>query len=245
MNASPVRVAVWSGPRNLSTALLRSWENRPDSYVTDEPLYAFYLKVHPVDHPGLEEIVAAGETDWRKVVAWLTGPVPGGKRIWYQKHMAHHLLPEMETDWVDALTNALLIREPREMLTSLLAVMPNPTLEDTGLPQQRVLFERVRGTTGRRPPVLDAREVLLDPEKILSRFCEAVGVPFTEAMLRWPPGPRDTDGVWAKFWYANVERSTGFATYKPKETPVPEDFKELLADCETIYKELFRHRLTA
>ncbi len=235
---------MWSGPRNISTAFLRSWGNRPDTYVTDEPLYAHYLSVHPVDHPGVAEIVASGETDWRKVVAWLTGPIPEGKTVWYQKHMAHHLLPEIESDWLDELTNCLLVREPKEMLTSLLAVMPNPSLEDTGLPQQLTLLDRIRERTGVLPPVVDAREVLMDPAGVLSRLCETLGIEFFDGMLEWPAGPRETDGIWAKHWYGNVERSTRFAPYKPKNEPVPEDFSSLLRECEAIYEEIHPHRLT-
>lgn len=235
---------MWSGPRNISTALLRSWGNRPDTFVTDEPFYAHYLRRHPVNHPGVEEIIADGETDWAKVVAWLTGPVPEGKSVWYQKHMAHHLLPEMDVPWINSLTNCLLIREPKEMLTSLLAVMPDPGLADTGLPQQYELFERVRRATGQAPPVVDARDVLRNPAGTLSRLCAATGLDFTPAMLQWAPGPRPTDGIWAKYWYANVERSTGFTPYAPKDQAVPEDFSGLLRDCEEIYQELYPHRLT-
>jgi len=236
---------MWSGPRNISTALLRSWGNRSDAFVTDEPFYAYYLYHHPVNHPGVEEIVGDGEIDWRKVVAWLTGPVPEGKRVWYQKHMAHHLQPEMEMAWMDSLTNCLLIREPREMLTSLLAVMPDPVLGDTGLPQQYELFDRIRRRTGALPPVVDARDVLENPAGLLARLCDAVGLDFTASMLHWPPGARTTDGIWAKYWYANVERSTGFAPYSPKNQPVPEDFSGLLGECEEIYQSLYPHRLTA
>lgn len=235
---------MWSGPRNISTALLRSWGNRADTFVTDEPFYAHYLKANPVNHPGVDDIIADGETDWRRVVGWLTGPVPQGKTVWYQKHMAHHLLPDLDLDWIDSLTNCLLIREPREMLTSLLAVMPDPGLADTGLPQQFELFERIRRQTGAAPAVVDARDVLQDPAGLLSRLCAAAGLAFSEAMLEWPSGSRETDGIWAKHWYANVERSTRFAPYSPKGTPLPEDFGNLLRECEEIYEEIYPHRLT-
>jgi hypothetical protein len=239
----PLRLAMWSGPRNISTALMRSWGNRPDTFVCDEPLYAHYLKVTRVPHPGADEVIRCHEADWRKVVAWITGPVPEGKAIFYQKHMAHHLLPHIERDWLGALTHAFLIREPREMLTSLIRVTPDPSLEDTGLPQQVELFDWVQRQTGTVPPVLDAWDVLEDPRGVLSRLCQAVGMPFVEEMLSWPPGRRDTDGVWAKHWYDAVERSTSFQPYTRKPDLVPNHLSELLARCEALYGQLYAHRL--
>jgi hypothetical protein len=234
---------MWSGPRNISTALLRSWGNRPDTAVCDEPLYAHYLQATGLDHPGADEVISRHEPDWRKAVAFLLGPLPGGKAIFYQKHMAHHLLPEIDRDWIGRLTNAFLIREPREMITSLAKVLPNPDAAATGLPQQVELFEWVRSTTGKTPPVVDARDVLDDPRGTLSLLCEALGVPFLESMLSWPPGPRETDGVWAKHWYANVEKSTTFQPYAPKPEPVPPHLVGLLDVCQAHYETLYQHRL--
>jgi len=238
-----IRIAMWSGPRNISTAMLRSWGSRPDTFVTDEPLYAHYLKTTGADHPGREEVIAHHEPDWRKVAAWLTGPVPDGRAIWYQKHMAHHLTPEVDTAWIDELTNCFLIRDPAEMITSYIKIVPDPTPEDLALPQQLALFERERARTGRTPPVLDSRDVLENPRATLSKLCDAVGVPFDEAMLSWEPGPRPTDGVWARHWYANVERSTTFAPYRPKNEPVPERLASTLGACEEPYRRLHAHRL--
>jgi hypothetical protein len=234
---------MWSGPRNISTALLRSWGNRADTAVCDEPLYAHYLLATGLDHPGAAEVIAHQENDWRKVVAALTGEVPGGKAIYYQKHMAHHLLPRVGRDWLGGLVHAFLIREPREMITSLAKVLPEPTLADTGLPQQREIFEWVRGRTGMAPPVVDARDVLEDPRGTLTLLCDRLGVPFDEAMLRWPPGRRATDGVWAKYWYDAVERSTSFGPYRPKDEPVPDRLRGLLDHCREIYDELHRERI--
>ena len=238
-----VRIAVWSGPRNISTALMRSWGNRNDTFVCDEPLYAHYLDVTHVDHPGRDEILASHEKDWRVVVRYLTREVPGGKRIFYQKHMAHHLLPDIDRDWLDHLTHVFLIRDPRDMLTSLVKVTPNIQIEDTGLPQQWELFSRIRDVAGTLPPVLDARDVLLDPRGVLQRLCYRLGVPFDEAMLAWEPGRRATDGVWAKYWYAAVERSTGFEPYKQKHERVPERLQGLHTDCRRYYDRLYAHRL--
>lgn len=236
-------VAMWSGPRNISTALLRAWGNRPDTFVCDEPLYAHYLVRSGIAHPGADEVIRHQENDWRKVVAWLTGPIPEGKAIFYQKHMAHHLLPEIDRGWLDQVSNCFLIRDPREMLTSLLPFLPEPTLADTGLPQQVEIFEQVRSRTGRTPPVVDARDVLQDPAGMLRLLCDALGIPFTERMLSWPPGRRETDGVWAKHWYAAVEKTTSFQPYVPKPDPVPDRLHGLHEQCVTLYERLHRHRL--
>ncbi len=241
-----VRLAVWSGPRNISTAMMRSFESRSDTYVTDEPLYSHYLLATGLPHPGRDEVIAHHESDWRKVVDWLIGPVPGDKPLWYQKHMSHHLLPEIdrgEGGWLDRLENCFLIREPRAMLASFAKVMPNPTLEDTGLPQQVELFELVRRRRGAAPPVVDARDVLLDPRRTLSALCDRVGIDFQESMLSWPPGRRATDGIWAEHWYAEVERSTGFAPYRPKGDDLPEQLEPLARRCAELYEILAEHRL--
>ncbi|MBI1826354.1 MAG: HAD family hydrolase [Planctomycetes bacterium] len=236
---------MWSGPRNISTAMMRSWGNRADTFVCDEPFYAHYLKATGIDHPGRDEVIAHHETDWRKVVAWLTGPTPGGKAVFYQKHMSHHLLPNIERSWLDGLTHCFLIRDPREMLTSLLEHLPNPTLNDTGLPQQIELVHHVQWRSGRTPPIVDARDVLEAPRHMLELLCGEVGVAFDEAMLSWLPGRRATDGIWAKHWYEAVERSTGFQPYKPKQEPLPDEFTTLFEQCMECYSELHVRRLRA
>ena len=235
---------MWSGPRNISTAMMRAWGNRPDTFVTDEPLYAHYLKATLAPHPGADEVMAHYENDWRKVVAWISGPVPEGKPIWFQKHMAHHLLPHLELDWLNQLISCFLIREPRAMLTSLIAVTPNPSLPDTGLPQQVKLFERVRASTGKIPSVVDSRDLQNHPRPVLEKLCAAVGVEFTDTMLQWPSGPRATDGIWARHWYASVEQTTTFHPYQPKRAEVPAQFAGLLQDCEALYAQLYPHRIT-
>jgi Sulfotransferase domain len=242
--SEPIRIAMWSGPRNISTAMMRAFGNRPDTFVCDEPFYGCYLDQTRLPHPGADEVIAHHETDWRKVVAFLLGPIPHGKRVFYQKHMAHHMLPDIGLDWLDAVTNWFLLREPREMITSLVHFIPKPTLADTGLPQQKMIFDLVVKRTGRTPPVIDAKDVLLDPPGMLRKLCDAIGLDFTDAMLAWPPGRRETDGVWAKYWYDAVEKTTGFGPYKRKDDPVPAESLGLLEECDAIYDELYRHRLT-
>jgi hypothetical protein len=241
----PIRIAMWSGPRNISTAMMRSWENRGDCAVSDEPLYAYYLKVRQdVDHPGRDEILSTCESDWRRVVGHLAGPVPGGKSIWYQKHMAHHLLEEISDHrWMDTLRHGFLIRDPERVVVSLVKVMPNATLRDTGLPQQVEIFQRMCDERGAVLPVVDAAEVLANPKGTLEAMCGALGVPFTERMLSWPMGKRASDGVWAKHWYAAVEKSTGFDRDVQSTEPVPERYRGLLDECRPLYEQLAKWRL--
>jgi hypothetical protein len=243
MNPSGLRIAMWSGPRNISTALMRSWGNRPDTFVCDEPFYAHYLVQTKIAHPGADEVIRHQENDWRRVAVWLTGPIPEGKTIFYQKHMAHHLLPNMGRNWLDRVTNCFLIREPREMLTSLLHFLPQPTLADTGLPQQVEICRQVKERTGRMPPIVDASDVLSNPRRTLELLCDALAVPFIEAMLSWPPGRRATDGIWAKYWYAAVEKSTSFQRYTPKDEPLPDALRGLHEQCEALYQQLYPQRL--
>jgi hypothetical protein len=235
---------MWSGPRNISTAMMRAWENRPDTAVCDEPFYAHYLLVTGKPHPGAEEVIAHHESDWRRVAKFLTGEIPDGRAIFYQKHMAHHLLPIMGREWLSEVTNCFLIRDSREMLSSLIRVTPEITIVDTGLPQQWEIFARVSDATGSAPPVVDARDVLLNPAAMLRRLCHALDVPFDEAMLHWPPGPRPTDGIWAKHWYAAVEASTSFEPYRAKESSLPDHLLPLYEECLTYYHRLYPHRLT-
>lgn len=238
-----VRIAMWSGPRNLSTALMRSWGNRGDTAVVDEPLYAHYLRRSGSPHPGRAEILATYSNHWRAVVAELCGPVPGGQLIWYQKHMTHHVTDDITLEWLPALHNCFLIRSPAEVIASYARVRAEPTLTDLGLPQQWRLFTFVRDHSDRVPPVVDAADLLRAPEAVLRRLCTAVGVAFTPRMLSWPPGPRPSDGTWARFWYQAVERSTGFAPHEPHREPVPERFAGLLTAADRIYERLATHRL--
>ncbi|MHC5065353.1 MAG: sulfotransferase-like domain-containing protein, partial [Planctomycetota bacterium] len=223
--------------------MMRSFENRSDSRVCDEPLYAHYLKVTGLDHPLREEIIEQHESDWRKVVEELLSEPRQGERVYYQKHMAHHLLPDIDRDWMRQLENCFLIRDPAEMLTSLMLKLPSIRLEDTGLPQQVEVMRMVEETRGQTPVILDSRDVLEDPRGMLSALCERVEIPFEDAMLSWQPGPRDSDGIWAKHWYQAVEKSTGFQTYRPKDEEVPPELEPILAECIRYYDELYSRRL--
>lgn len=234
---------MWSGPRNISTAMMRAWENRPDTAVCDEPLYGHYLLETGLDHPGRDDVIASQETDWRKVIADLKGPIPGGRTVFYQKHMTHHFLAGIGHGWLDGMVNCFLIRDPREVIASYARARSDPTIHDLGFPQQLEIFERVQSRTGRTPPVLDSRDILENPRRMLGLLCDAVGVAFSETMLKWPPGPRPTDGVWAKHWYESVERSTGFAPYRPPGLAVSDALLPLVEACEPYYRRLHAVRL--
>lgn len=247
----PVRLAVWSGPRNISTALMRSWENRPDCVVVDEPLYAHYLAETGLDHPGRDEVIAAGETDWRRVVERLLGPVPDGTAVFYQKHMSHHLLPGIDRRWVRGLTNVLLIRDPRLVVASYtraretgspLGKVITVTPSDIGLPQQAVLYDEL-AADGHTPPVIDAADFLRDPEGHLRVLCALAGIEFTDAMLHWPVGRRDSDGVWARYWYRAVRASTGFEPYRPAAPTLTGTALEVADHCMSYYERLSAVRL--
>jgi hypothetical protein len=233
------RIAMWSGPRTVSTALMRAWENRADTVVVDEPLYAYYLARTGIDHPGRDEVIASMPADWRVVLAGLThGPLPDGRAVYYQKHMTHHLLPEVDRGALAGLRHAFLIRDPRQLLASYARVRSAPVLADLGLEQQAEIFSAFGG------PVIDSADILRDPRAALEALCAALGVPFDAAMLSWPAGPRPTDGVWAPYWYDGVRRSTGFGPYRPLSgAPLPAHLEPLAAACEPFYEQLAAHRI--
>ena len=189
------------------------------------------------------EVIASQENDWAKVAAWLTGPVPQGRAVFYQKHMSHHLIPGVGRDWLRQVNHAFLIRHPREVLPSLDEKFEEPLLPDTGFPQQVEIFEFIRQSTGSICPVVDAADLLANPRLILGRLCAALGVEFQESMLSWPPGSRETDGIWARHWYNAVEKTTGFQPYVPKNKPMPENLGALYDQCLPFYEQLAAYRV--
>jgi Sulfotransferase domain len=240
---SGLKLAVWSGPRNISTAMMRAWENRPDTVVVDEPFYAHYLLVTGVDHPGRDEIIAAGEPNWRKVAARLTGRLPAGKSILYQKHMTHHIVPQIDTDWFRDVTHAFLIRDPREVIASYANTRATVATSDIGVLQQITIYERVRAIADTDPVIIDASEFLHTPEAHLRAWCARLGVEFMPSMLSWPPGPRDTDGVWSKYWYDAVVKSTGFARWRPRNLEVAERYRRIVDATLPLYEGLYVKRM--
>jgi hypothetical protein len=238
-----LRIAMWSGPRNISTAMMRAWENRGDCAVSDEPLYAAYLAATGLDHPAREQVIAAGDTDARRVTQALLGPVPGGRALWYQKHMSQHLLPHIGHEWVHALNNIFLIRDPAEVVASYLKSRASVTPEDIGLLQQGALFDELAERSGVLPMVIDAADFLRSPEAYLRVLCQRLGIVFSERMLHWPAGPRDSDGVWAPHWYEAVNRSTGFEPWRAREVQLANEVAWVAQACRPVYQRLFGHRL--
>ncbi len=222
---------------------MRAWGNRPDTFVIDEPFYAYYLRATGKKHPGADEIIASSETDWRNVVAQLTGPIPNAKGIFFQKQMAHHLLPAVDREWLGAVTNCFLIREPREVIASYVKKREDPALHDLGFVQQAEIFDFVRVRTSSIPPIVDAKDVLENPDRMLHLLCKAVGVEFSESMLSWPPGLRETDGIWARHWYGEVAKTTSFQPYRPRHVEVPARLQEIHDRSRESYERLYEYRL--
>ncbi len=230
------RICLWSGPRNVSTALMYSFAQRGDCRVFDEPLYAHYLHHTDADeyHPGAKDILPTMENDGEKVVEMMMGP--HDKPVVFFKHMTHHLI-ELNLDFLKDCVNVILTRDPREMLVSFDKVIPNPTMQDVGYEAHLMLMDYLE-RIGQKAIVLDSKEILLDPKTVLTKFCDAIEIPFEESMLSWEAGPIPEDGIWAKYWYANVHKSTGFQPYFEKEIDFPERLEPLLEKCQKIYQEL-------
>jgi hypothetical protein len=239
-----VRIAMWSGPRNVSTAMMRSFENRADCAVVDEPFYAAYLAATGLVHPMLEAVLASQSQDWRAVARGLVEDEPAA--VYYQKHMTHHMLPDFGLEWMAACTNAFLIRDPAAVLASYVKKRAEVSLEDIGVVRQRELFDREADRLGAAPPVVEGADVLADPRATLGALCAALGVPFTDEMLSWPAGRRGSDGVWAPAWYEAVERSTGFAApEREAAAPLTDDLRRIADQARPHYEALARHRLKA
>ncbi|HLZ74502.1 hypothetical protein [Phenylobacterium sp.] len=239
-----VRIAMWSGPRNISTAMMRSFENRPDCAVVDEPFYAAYLAETGLVHPMLEEVLASQPGDWRTVAKGLVEDEPAP--VFYQKHMTHHMLADFGVDWMAACRNAFLIRDPAAVLASYVQKRAEVSLEDIGVVRQHELFDREADRLGRSPPVVEGADVLADPRGVLGALCAALDVPFREEMLAWPAGPRASDGVWAPAWYEAVERSTGFSAPERKTAAALTGDLERIADqARPHYEALARWKLAA
>ena len=239
------QIAMWSGPRNLSTAMMRSFGSRSDTFVSDEPFYGCFLSDTGADHPMREEIVEAMDTDWNSVMATLSGPAPHGSPIWYQKHMWHHMTGPLGYDDFAGFTHAFLIREPERMIASYLRKREAAEFEDFGLERQAEFFEREADRLGKAPPVVDSADVLENPEGVLSKLCDALEISWDPAMLSWEPGRRETDGAWAPHWYGAVEASTGFGQPEADPVELPPDAQRLADRCEPFYRRLAAHRIGA
>ncbi len=237
-----MRIAMWSGPRNISTAMMYSFAARGDCAVVDEPFYAAYLHATGLDHPMRDEIIASQPTDPAKVIEGLLGPTPNGQPVAYHKHMTQHMIPEMPRDWITAFTNVFLIRHPARVIASYAAKRENPTLEDIGFPQQVELFELVK-TSGQTPIVIDSADIRKNARKMIQALCETIGLSFTDTMMTWPAGGHPADGVWAKHWYGAVWKSTGFADSEGELPEVPASLRPVLDEAMPIYEEMRKNSL--
>ncbi len=240
MTTAAKRICLWSGPRNVSTALLYSFAQRGDTEPVDEPLYAHFLRVSDADHPMRELCMAAQDSDGERVVRdVILGP--RSRSVVFFKQMAHHLV-DLDLGFMRHTSNVFLTRDPEQMLPSLQKRIGRPTLRDTGFRRQCEILAMMEGW-GQTPAVVDSRDLLLNPPKVLSALCRHLGIPYEEAMLRWPAGPKKFDGAWAAHWYANVHCSTGFLPFSPKTAPFPKELLPLLDECRPYYAELLRRAI--
>ena len=238
-----IRIAMWSGPRNISTAMMRSWENRSDTLVVDEPFYACYLKQTGLQHPCYQQVLASQSSDWDEVIEQLTA-LPVNADIYYQKHMTHHMLPSLRLDWVDKLTHVFLIRDPSKVIASYNRAMPSVSQDDIGIIRQHQLYREISQSTGQAIPIIDSDDVLANPQSVLSQVCEQLNIPFQASMLSWPAGKRASDGVWASHWYHNVERSTQFARPRARQVaPLSAELAALAEQARPYYDRLYQQRI--
>jgi len=238
------RIAMWSGPRNLSTAMMRSFGARADCAVSDEPFYAAYLAATGLEHPMRQEVQASQPQDAAQVAADMVGPVPGGKSVWYQKHMSHHMIEGFPLDWMDGVTNVFLLRSPERVLASYAQKRESVTLADVGFEGQAMLFDRVAQRTGTTPVVVDSEDVRRDPRGTLSALCAAIDLPFDAGMLSWPQGQHADDGVWAPHWYGAIFKTTEFAPPDPMPD-LPEHLRPIAEAARPFYEQMAAFKLAA
>ncbi len=238
-----MRIAMWSGPRNISTAMMRAWENRADCRVIDEPFYGYYLHTTGLDHPGADEVIADQGTDWQSAVDRCMAPLGNGETIFFQKHMIMHLLAEVDREWLHNCEHLFLVRHPAEVVASYSQVRGTPTLRDIGFKELAELFVDMKSRREVEPLVIDANEFLQAPEQQLRQVCAHLGLVFSPAMLSWPSGSRDSDGVWATYWYRSVQASTGFAPYQARSPQLTSSQQALIDQAMPYFEQLWAHRL--
>ncbi len=240
-----LKIAMWSGPRNISTAMMRSWENRSDTRVVDEPFYGYYLAHTATPHPMQAEILASQPNEWQQVVANLVAKKQSHKdEIFYQKHMTHHMLEDIDLRWTTALTHCFLIRDPLYVVNSYVKKMPSVCSADIGIERQYQLYQQLSAITGQTIPIIDSKDILTNPEVVLTKLCQQLNIEFQPAMLQWPTGTRSSDGVWAKHWYENVESSSGFAKSNEPEINLTTEQRAVAMANRDFYLELHQNRIT-
>ncbi len=236
-------IAMWSGPRNISTALMRSFENRSDCFVSDEPFYSYFLYKTGLKHPLSNEIIKSGLIKYNEIVKYITGPIPSSKSIWYQKHMAHHILEGEDLDWIKRMKNCLLIRHPNDVILSYLKKNDINSIQQLGYLQQITIYKILSKVTGKSPIIIDAQDLLIKPKEMLIEICKKLRIKFDHKMLSWPSGSRETDGIWGKHWYKQVEASTGFKPYVTTENIIPSKYQILYDECMQYYDFLYQNRI--
>ena len=227
---------MWSGPRNLSTALLRSFENREDTIILDEPFYAYYLNETKINHPMSQEIIDQYETNVNKIIELVTKKHIKEK-IFYQKHMTHHILEHTPIDWIQSGHNCFLIRDPKEVIHSYLKKNVLNESSDIGFPNQKKIFKLIKKITN-KPIVINAHDLSNNPKKVLKILCKRLNISFSQKMLKWPIGKRDSDGIWEKIWYQNVQLSTKFEKFKKQKIDIPIKYRDIYEECVEIFEEL-------
>tara|TARA_B110000438_G_scaffold268421_1_gene283988 strand:+ start:64 stop:792 length:729 start_codon:yes stop_codon:yes gene_type:complete len=238
-----VKIAMWSGPRNLSTALMRSFENRDDTFVTDEPFYAHYLNNVDDKHPMKDEIIKNNNTNWNQISRFLTGPIPSKKSVWYQKHMAHHNILNLDISWINDVNNCFLIRNPKEVILSYSRKFKLNSINQLGFTQQFNLYEVVSSNNINKILIIDAEDLVTNPKKILSEICINLNISFSDKMLSWPLGGRESDGEWAKYWYKNVVNTSSFYKYKKNNQKLPKEYMAIYNKSMKYYEYLYDRRI--
>jgi len=240
-----IRIAMWSGPRNLSTAMMRSFGSRTDTFVSDEPFYGAYLKQTDDPQPMADEVIGSMDCDWQSVARTMAGPCPTGAPIWYQKHMAHHMVGPVDHEDLPGLRHAFLIRDPARVVASYAAKRVAVRPDHLGVERQVEYFEREADRLGHAPPVVDSADILADPAAMLEKLCEALGIAWDPAMLSWEPGIRETDGIWASHWYDAVAASTGFGIPERSAIQLDDQAQGVADYCRSFYEKLAEHKITA
>tara|TARA_Y100000389_G_scaffold190193_1_gene214801 strand:- start:14631 stop:15347 length:717 start_codon:yes stop_codon:yes gene_type:complete len=233
-----MRIACWSGPRNISTALMRSWSSRDDSYVSDEPLYAYYLKEQQLKHPMYKEIIEHYPNTYNDVVASLISEIPNDKEHWYQKHMAHHLIDLNNINWIHHFENCILIRHPKSVINSYIKKNTLNHIDELGYPQQYKIMKYL-DSIGKKFIVIDSDILLNNPEKILSQWCKGINLKFDNSMLNWKKGSHPQDGIWWEHWYDSVINTTHFQKFSKDKNDLDKKYQSIYDEALEYYKKLY------
>lgn len=237
-----MKIACWSGPRNISTALMRSWSSRIDTLVSDEPFYACYLKKKDLKHPMYKEIINHYENDYKNVIQNITAKIPNSRNIWYQKHMAHHIIDYHNLEWITNFNNCFLVRNPASVINSYIKKNQLSSSEELGYIQQYKMIKFLK-KKGEKCFVIDSSLLLQNPELILSKWCEALNIEFDSNMLHWDQKIYSTDGIWAQHWYDNVIKTQSFQKFEDKNVLVKKEYYDIYLECKKYYEYLIQYSL--